>query len=181
MILTAGLSKPYWEEAVATACYLQNRIPHSIDPEKTPYFHWFGKIPDLQHLRVFGCGAYPIKAADTCKKLDATTSTRMIFVGYGDRFGVKAYRLYDTTHHKFHFAHSVYFDEASLLGPQEGDATPVHQLPSSQPSKSKAPLLPLPQVEWEEPDQILPLPPLPNPVPSSQQGPPISPNPIRTP
>ncbi|MCO5562671.1 hypothetical protein L7F22_016299 [Adiantum nelumboides] len=94
MLLTVGLPKSYWEEAVAISCYLQNRIPHSIDPQHTPYFHWFGKIPNLQHLRVFGCPAYPVSALALRQKFDAT-STRMVFVGYGDRFGVKAYRLYD--------------------------------------------------------------------------------------
>ena len=94
MILTASLSKAYWEEAVATACYLQNQIPHSIEPDCTPYFQWFGKVPNLRHLRIFGCPAYTVQPLDIRQKFDATSS-RMVFVGYGDRFGVKAYILYD--------------------------------------------------------------------------------------
>ncbi|MCO5560071.1 hypothetical protein L7F22_013677 [Adiantum nelumboides] len=93
MLLTAGLSKPYWEEAVATAGYLQNQIPHAIDPQFTPYYHWFGKIPTLEHLRVFGCSAYPVQVVSLRHKLGAT-ATKMVFVCYGDRLGVKAYRLY---------------------------------------------------------------------------------------
>ncbi|MCO5550404.1 hypothetical protein L7F22_003888 [Adiantum nelumboides] len=80
MLLTAGLSKPYWEEAVATAGYLQNRIPHAIDPQFTPYYHWFGKIPTLEHLRVFGCSAYPVQAVSLRHKLDAT-ATKMSSTG----------------------------------------------------------------------------------------------------
>ena len=97
MLLTPGLPKNYWEEAMATVCYVQNRVPHATDPNTTPYFHWFGKPPNVQHLRIFGCVAYPVKALDLRKKLDAT-STRMIFVGYGDQFGFKAYRLYNPAH-----------------------------------------------------------------------------------
>ncbi|MCO5559698.1 hypothetical protein L7F22_013299 [Adiantum nelumboides] len=68
----AGLPKSYREKAVATACYLQNRIPHSIDPRYTPYFHWYGKVPNLDHLRIFGCVAYSVEAASLRQKLDTT-------------------------------------------------------------------------------------------------------------
>jgi hypothetical protein len=58
-----------------------------------------------------------VKALDLRKKLDIATNSRIVFVGYGDRFSVKAYRLYDPTQRRFHFAHSVYFDETSLINP----------------------------------------------------------------
>ncbi len=156
MLLTAGLPKSYWEEAVATACYVQNRVPHATEPNATPYFHWFGKSPNVQHLRIFGCTAYPVKALDLRKKLDATSS-RMIFVGYGDRFGVKAYRLYDPTQRRFHLAHSVYFDETSLISPQHETHTPdttfspsINPSPSEPISPNTSPPQTNPQVEWEE-------------------------------
>ncbi|MCO5586748.1 hypothetical protein L7F22_040690 [Adiantum nelumboides] len=188
MILTAGLSKSYWEEAMAIACYLQNRIPHASDPQRTPYFHWFGKVPNLEHVRVFGCSAYEVQPLATRQKFDPT-SIRMVFVGYGDRFGVKAYRLYDPIQRKFYFARSVHFDETSLLSPQPKEEDPL--------TKPNPPLLPtpppltlpvlLPQVEWQEskpaihpapqqaPQQfhLAPLP--------AQQPNPTSPNPIPTP
>jgi hypothetical protein len=50
MLLTVGLPKSYWEEAVVTTCYIQNRVPHVTDPNATPYFHWFGKPPNVQHF-----------------------------------------------------------------------------------------------------------------------------------
>ncbi|MCO5574331.1 hypothetical protein L7F22_028114 [Adiantum nelumboides] len=157
MMLTANLPKNFWEEAVATAYYLQNRTPHSIDPKGTPYFHWFGKIPNLTHLRVFGCSAYAVKAADLCQKLDSTC-TRMIFVGYGDRFDVKAYRLFDPEKKKFLFAHSVYFYESSLLSPQQGDETAPLLNPSSPAT---------PQSNQEIPSSL-------NLVPTPQRAPPWS-------
>ncbi len=181
MLLTAGLPKSYWEEAVATACYLQNRVPHATDPNATPYFHWFGKSPNVQHFKIFGCAAYPVTALDLRKKLDAT-STRMIFVGYGDRFGVKAYRLYDPARGRFHLAHSVYFDETSLISPQH-DNPPV-DLPSISPSKHPPssdpnPTTPSnPQVEWEEPSHFIPL--LPYTSPSISQSPSPTPPPPHT-
>ncbi|MCO5600644.1 hypothetical protein L7F22_054759 [Adiantum nelumboides] len=182
MLLTAGLSKPYWEEAVATAGYLQNRIPHAIDPQFTPYYHWFGKIPTLEHLRVFGCSAYPVQVVSLRHKLDAT-ATKMVFVGYGDRLGVKAYRFYDPHHKKFHFARSVYFDESSLISPQQGITSPpqlthpANPFNSTDPSSSTS----VPRIEWEEEDVLRYIP-----RPNQPQVPPIqeipsSPVPIGTP
>ena len=106
----------------------------------------------------------------------------MIFVGYGDRFGVKAYRLYDPTHRRFQLAHSVYFDETSLISPQHDNQTPniTSFTPPMNPSPSK-PTTPTihsnPQVEWEEPSQFLPLLPTPTPNPSSSiPTPPLNPS-----
>ncbi|MCO5599430.1 hypothetical protein L7F22_053534 [Adiantum nelumboides] len=173
MLLTVGLSKPYWEEAVATAGYLQNRIPHAIDPQFTSYYHWFGKIPTLEHLRVFGCSAYPVQAVSLRHKLDAT-ATKMVFVGYGDRLGVKAYRLYDPHHKKFHFARSVYFDESSLISPQQGITSPPQLTHPANPFNSADPASSnsVPRIEWEEEDvhRYIPLPNQPQ-VPPIQQIP----------
>lgn len=180
MLLTAGLPKSYWEEAVATSCYLQNRTPHSSDPLHTPYFHWFGQIPNLHHLRVFGCAAYPVQALEMRRKFDAT-STRMVFVGYGDRFGVKAYRLYDPQKRKFQLSHSVYFDELALLTPQHDSKDPSLShtpMPNSQhqhPALSSAP-----QVAWEESDEVL-IPPQVQPQLPQPPRAPTSPVSIQTP
>lgn len=45
----------------------------------------------------------------------------MVFVRYGNQFGIKAYRLYDPHYHKFQIAHSKYFDDFALIRPQQGD------------------------------------------------------------
>ncbi|MCO5568494.1 hypothetical protein L7F22_022193 [Adiantum nelumboides] len=182
MLLTAGLSKPYWEEAIATAGYLQNRIPHAIDPQFTPYYHWFGNIPTLEHLRVFGCSAYPVQVVSLRHKLDAT-ATKMVFVGYGDRLGVRAYRLYDPHHKKFHFARSVYFDESSLISPQQGITSPPQLTHPANPFNSADPAssTSVPRIEWEEEDVLryIPLPNQPQVLPIQQI--PSSPVPIGTP
>lgn len=57
LLINAGLPKRFWGEAVLTATYLQNRQP-SRSISKTPYELWWGKEPDLQHLRVFGSEAF---------------------------------------------------------------------------------------------------------------------------
>ena len=71
MISHAGLSKAYWAEAVATATYLRNRMVSSaIKSGITPYQLWYGKKPNLKHLRVFGCTVYSLIPDGERKKLD---------------------------------------------------------------------------------------------------------------
>ncbi|MCO5584010.1 hypothetical protein L7F22_037929 [Adiantum nelumboides] len=113
MLLQAILPDAYWEEATATACYIQNRIPSTRNPTTTPYTLWHGHPPHLGHLRIFGSIAYPL-VMQSLSKL-SPHAQRTIFGGYGDRFGIKTYRLYIQDHHKFIFARTVVFDEEFIL------------------------------------------------------------------
>lgn len=97
MLQMAGLPHFYWKEAVATACYVQNCLFTGTMSHKTPYELWHGTKPDVTHLRIFGCPAYAFVPKEKRSKLDAK-ALKMTFVGYGDRFGVKAYRLYQAHH-----------------------------------------------------------------------------------
>lgn len=65
-------------------------------------------------MRIFGCPAYAHVLAEKCHKLDARAE-KVIFTGYGDRFGVKAYRLYNPHTQKFSFSRSAFFHELALL------------------------------------------------------------------
>ena len=63
MLSNAGLSKNFWVEALAYACYLVNRLPSSVIGGKTHLKVWSGKAAqDYDSLRVFGCPAnYHVK------------------------------------------------------------------------------------------------------------------------
>ncbi|MCO5606087.1 hypothetical protein L7F22_060274 [Adiantum nelumboides] len=113
MLLQASLPDAYWGEATATACYIQNRIPSTRNPTTMPYTLWHGHPPHLGHLRIFGSIAYPLVTQPLSKL--SPRAQRTIFGGYGDRFGIKAYRLYIQDHHKFIFARTVVFDEEIIL------------------------------------------------------------------
>ena len=52
MLKTANLPNTFWEEAVATACYLQNRLPTTTLSSQTPFKKWSGIKPDLSHVGV---------------------------------------------------------------------------------------------------------------------------------
>ncbi|KAI3740618.1 hypothetical protein L2E82_31087 [Cichorium intybus] len=92
MISAAKLPKPFWGEAVLTACYLINRSPSVPLNFEVPEKIWTGKDITYSHLRVFGCKAFAHVSSQLRKKLDLK-STPCIFIGYGDEeFG---YRLWD--------------------------------------------------------------------------------------
>ncbi|GKE10825.1 retrovirus-related pol polyprotein from transposon TNT 1-94, partial [Tanacetum coccineum] len=58
MLSTSKLPLLFWAEAIATACYTQNRsliIPRN---KKTSYHIINGRKPSLKHLHIFGCTCY---------------------------------------------------------------------------------------------------------------------------
>ena len=114
MLKTSGMASRFWEEAVATACYLQNRTPHQGIEGQVPYTMWYGYPPEISHLRVFGATAFAyIQPAKRTKLEDRCIKGK--FIGYGEPYGVKAYRIYLPDTGKIIFSRSVEFDEKSLF------------------------------------------------------------------
>nr|GEU41618.1 retrovirus-related Pol polyprotein from transposon TNT 1-94 [Tanacetum cinerariifolium] len=75
---------PLWNgvtEAVATACYTQNRSLIHTRHNKTPYELVQNKKPDLTFFRVFGALCYPTNGNEDVGKLQPTADIG-IFVGY---------------------------------------------------------------------------------------------------
>nr|GEW82086.1 retrovirus-related Pol polyprotein from transposon TNT 1-94 [Tanacetum cinerariifolium] len=58
-----------WVEAVATACYTQNRPMTRIRHGKTPYKLLHDKLPDLSFFHVFGALCYPTNNSENLVKL----------------------------------------------------------------------------------------------------------------
>ncbi|GKE38109.1 retrovirus-related pol polyprotein from transposon TNT 1-94 [Tanacetum coccineum] len=79
-----------WAEAVATACYTQNRSLIHTRHNKTPYELVHDKKPDLTFLRVFGALCYPTNDNKDLGILQPTADIG-IFIGYApSRKGVAA-------------------------------------------------------------------------------------------
>ena len=71
----------WWEFAVLHALHCYNRTPMSCLDWQTPYYILNNEIPDISHLRVFGCGAYiRIPEARQVNKL-SPKSELMIYLG----------------------------------------------------------------------------------------------------
>jgi len=73
---------------------------------------WYGHIPSVKHLRVFGSTCYALIPKVHKNKLGAR-SHKCIFLGYSNTS--KAYRLYDEVNKKFVVSRDVIFLESSKI------------------------------------------------------------------
>ncbi|GKA89238.1 putative ribonuclease H-like domain-containing protein [Tanacetum coccineum] len=97
-----------WTEAVATACYTQNRsLIHTLH-NKTPYELVHDKKPDLTFFRVFGALCYPTNDNKDLGKLQPAADIG-IFVGYAP--SRKGYRIYNKRTRRIMETIHVQFDE----------------------------------------------------------------------
>ncbi|GJU64497.1 retrovirus-related pol polyprotein from transposon TNT 1-94 [Tanacetum coccineum] len=97
-----------WAEAVATACYTQNRSLIHTRHNKTPYELVHDKKPDLTFLRVFGALCYPTNDSEDLGKFQAKANIG-IFVGYAP--SRKGYRIYNKRTRRLMEIIHVTFDE----------------------------------------------------------------------
>ena len=89
MFQAKSLPKKLWAEAMNTGAYVTNCVAAN---GPTPFEKWFGKKPDIGHLRAFGTKAFAHVA--NRRKWDAK-SAEMIVVGYSKT--PKNYRLFNGT------------------------------------------------------------------------------------
>lgn len=115
ILINAKLPKKFWAEAVATAVYIENRSPEASLKLQTPHELWFGTKADLSHLRIFGCSAYRLIPKQFRGLKFATTSEKMILLGYQDR--LHNYRLLNPAKNKVIYSHDVIFDESDFEHP----------------------------------------------------------------
>ncbi|GJR95537.1 retrovirus-related pol polyprotein from transposon TNT 1-94 [Tanacetum coccineum] len=95
-------------QAVATACYTQNRSLIHTRHNKTPYELVHDKKPDLTFFRVFGALCYPTNDSEDLGKLQPTADIG-IFVGYAP--SRKGYRIYNKRTRRIMETIHVQFDE----------------------------------------------------------------------
>ncbi|GKA37584.1 retrovirus-related pol polyprotein from transposon TNT 1-94 [Tanacetum coccineum] len=112
-------------EALATACYTQNRsLIHTLH-NKTPYELMHDKKPDLSFLRVFGALCYPTNDSEDLGKLKAKADIGF-FVGYAPNR--KGYQIYNKQTRQIMETIHVTFDELT------GQTAPVHSSPGPVPN-----------------------------------------------
>lgn len=88
MLAEARLDKTWWAEAAVTANYLTNRVPQR-GMATTPYEAFYGKRPNVEHLRVFGCKSWAYNPKDVRNKMEPRAKVG-VFVGYGrDKMGYR--------------------------------------------------------------------------------------------
>nr|GFB60723.1 hypothetical protein [Tanacetum cinerariifolium] len=81
-----------WAEAMATACFTQNRSIILLRHGKTPYELLHNKLPDLSFFHVFGALCYPTNDSENLGKLQPKADIG-IFIGYA--LTKKAFQIYN--------------------------------------------------------------------------------------
>ncbi|KAJ9538337.1 hypothetical protein OSB04_031070 [Centaurea solstitialis] len=112
MMAHSGVPKSLWAEAVATACYTQNRTLIVKRTGKTAYEMIEKRKPDIKHLRVFGCKCYILNDRDDLGKFDPKAD-ESIFIGYSPHS--KAYRVYNKRSQTIMESANVDFSETETL------------------------------------------------------------------
>ncbi|GJX39983.1 retrovirus-related pol polyprotein from transposon TNT 1-94 [Tanacetum coccineum] len=183
MLIYAKAPLFLWAEAVATACYTQNRSMIRRRHGKTPYELLHDKPPDLSYLHVFGALCYPTNDSENLGKLQPKADIG-IFIGYAPT--KKAFWIYNRRTRRIIETIHVDFDELTAMasehsssGPALHEMTPVtissrlvpnppSSTPFVPPSRSDWDLLfqpmfdeslnPQPYVDLQVPEVIAPIP-----------------------
>ncbi|KAL0308973.1 UNVERIFIED_CONTAM: Retrovirus-related Pol polyprotein from transposon TNT 1-94, partial [Sesamum radiatum] len=110
LLISSGLEKSFWGEALLTAAYLIKRSPSVPLLGKVPEHVWSGKNVDLSSLCVFGCSAFVFQNND---KLEPCAK-KCVFIGYPE--GIKGYRLWlrNQTGFKVVISKDVTFNESEM-------------------------------------------------------------------
>ena len=60
MMFFKNVKLMFWVDAVLCVVYVKNRCPSNAIRHKNPYEKWYGHIPLVKHLRVFGSTCYAL-------------------------------------------------------------------------------------------------------------------------
>nr|GEW79304.1 retrotransposon protein, putative, unclassified [Tanacetum cinerariifolium] len=113
-----------WAEAIATACFTQNRSIIHRRFNKTPYEIINGRKPDISFLHVFRALCYPKNDREDIGKLGAKGDIGF-FIGYSaDSY---SYRIYNQRTKKIMETMSVSFDELLAVDFKQRSSKPGHQ------------------------------------------------------
>ncbi|GKB75766.1 retrovirus-related pol polyprotein from transposon TNT 1-94 [Tanacetum coccineum] len=113
-----------WAEAVATACYTQNRSLIRSHHKKTPYELLHDRKPDLKYFHVFGALCYPTNDSEDLGKLKPKADIG-IFIGYSP--AKKAYRIYNRWTRLIMETIHVEFDELTSMASKQFSSGPAPQ------------------------------------------------------
>nr|GEV39566.1 integrase, catalytic region, zinc finger, CCHC-type, peptidase aspartic, catalytic [Tanacetum cinerariifolium] len=110
-----------WAEAIATACFTQNRSIIHRQFNKTPYELINGRKPDISFLHVFGALCYPKNDRKDLGKLGAKGDIGF-FIGYSA--DSCAYRVFNRRTKKIMETINVSFDELLAMAFEQRSSNP---------------------------------------------------------
>nr|GEZ52784.1 retrovirus-related Pol polyprotein from transposon TNT 1-94 [Tanacetum cinerariifolium] len=108
-----------WAEAMATACFTQNRSIIRLRHGKTPYELLHSKLHDLSFFHVFGALCYLTNDSENLGKLKPKSDIG-IFIGYAPT--KKAFRIYNRHTRRIVKTIHVDFDELTAMASEQSSS-----------------------------------------------------------
>ncbi len=109
MRIACGAPPNTWDYFNETAAYIAQRRPCRAQPNMTPYEVWYGKKPDMSHMREIGCKAFVLIQNKHNPKI-YDKSLECVLIGYASN--AKAYLCYHKASHKVITSFHVRFKES---------------------------------------------------------------------
>lgn len=70
LLTTTSLPLQFWYYAITHATFLINGMPSRTMHMQSPYFKFYGTLPDLLSLKIFGSAIYPLLRPYNAHKLE---------------------------------------------------------------------------------------------------------------
>nr|GEV77235.1 retrovirus-related Pol polyprotein from transposon TNT 1-94 [Tanacetum cinerariifolium] len=121
MLTFVNIPSFLWAEAIATACFTQNRLIIHKCFDKTPYELINKRKPNIKFFCMFGCRCYLLNDYEDVEKLKAKGDIG-VFVGYSKESA--AFRIYNKRTRKIHESMNVNFDEISEMASKQSSLEP---------------------------------------------------------
>ncbi|GKA93362.1 retrovirus-related pol polyprotein from transposon TNT 1-94 [Tanacetum coccineum] len=112
MLIFSKLPEFLWAEAVATACFTQNRSIIHTRYNKTPYELLRGRKPNIAYFHVFGSLCYPTNDRDDLGKMKPKADIG-VFIGYSETS--TGFRIYNRRTKMIMETIHVKFDELTAM------------------------------------------------------------------
>ncbi|GJV78751.1 putative ribonuclease H-like domain-containing protein [Tanacetum coccineum] len=124
MLIFSRLPEFLWAEAVATACFTQNRSIIHTRHNKTPYELLRGRKPNVEYFHVFGSLCYPTNDRDDLGKMKPKADIG-VFIGYSKTS--RGFRIYNRRTKKIMETIHVKFDELTAMASEHDCLEPELQ------------------------------------------------------
>ncbi|GJT70204.1 retrotransposon protein, putative, ty1-copia subclass [Tanacetum coccineum] len=149
MMNPTTLPLSFWDYALESATRILNMVP-TKKVDKIPYELWYGKVPNLSYLKVWGCKA--LVKRDTPDKLEQR-SVKCIFIGYPKE--TMGYYFYFPPENKIVVARYAEFFEKRLISQEiSGRAVDLEEIQEEEDTTPSEITSNIPQeVEGFEPPQ----------------------------
>ncbi|GJU33885.1 retrovirus-related pol polyprotein from transposon TNT 1-94 [Tanacetum coccineum] len=124
MLIFSRLPEFLWAEAVATACFTQNRSIIHTRHNKTPYELLRGRKPNVEYFHVFGSLCYPTNDRDDLGKIKPKADIGVL-IGYSETS--RGFRIYNRRTKKIMETINVKFDELTTMASEHDCLEPELQ------------------------------------------------------